>query len=157
MRHRRRLVASVISSALLATVGTAGASASGSSSCHADVARAAGVVSTGDCARSQTFRTASHRVRSRFVDPTCQLSGLETTKSKMHRPAVAVKVENDPAAYPLSGLDKADMVVEEPVEGGMTRFVAFFHCNDAEMVGPIRSARDTDPSIVEPITSLVAA
>ncbi|MEA2487401.1 MAG: hypothetical protein QOF16_1055 [Actinomycetota bacterium] len=131
--------------------------ASRSSGCVADVARAGGVVSTGACGTTHTFRVAIQRSRHHFIDPTCPLSGLETTKAIMHRPAVAVKVENDPAAYPLSGLDKADLVVEEPVEGGMTRFAAFFHCNDASMVGPIRSARATDPSIIQPITSILAA
>ncbi|MFN2595203.1 MAG: DUF3048 domain-containing protein [Actinomycetota bacterium] len=157
MQHSRRISALVIG-ALIASAGLVQASAAPASGCRADVVRAAGVVSTGTCARSHSFRASSHhRVRNHFVDPTCPLTGLETTKAKMHRAAVAVKVENDPAAYPLSGLDKADLVVEEPVEGGMTRFVAMFHCNDADMVGPIRSARDTDPSIIQPMTSVLAA
>jgi hypothetical protein len=59
------------------------------------------------------------------------------------RPAIAVKVSNSPAARPQVGLDLADLVVEERVEG-ITRFVAVFHSTPSAPVGPIRSARDTD-------------
>ncbi len=64
------------------------------------------------------------------------------------RPALAVKVENTAAAYPLAGLDKADIVYEELVEGGITRFMAVFQCQDSKRVGPVRSARTTDPGIL---------
>ena len=64
------------------------------------------------------------------------------------RPALAVKVENTPDAMPLVGLDKADIVYEEVVEGGITRFIVVFNCSSAERVGPVRSARTTDPKIL---------
>lgn len=64
------------------------------------------------------------------------------------RPALAVKVDNYVAARPQSGLDAADVVFEEPVEGGITRFVAVFQCEDAASVGPIRSARNIDIGIL---------
>ncbi len=64
------------------------------------------------------------------------------------RPALAVKVDNYMAARPQSGLDAADIVFEEPVEGGITRYVAVFQCQDAVMVGPIRSARNIDIGIL---------
>ncbi len=73
------------------------------------------------------------------------------------RPAVAVKVENNPAAYPLAGLEHAEVVYEEQVEGGMTRFMAIFHCNDSPKVGPIRSAREVDPAIMTPTTRILAS
>ena len=38
----------------------------------------------------------------------------------------------------------ADLVVEELVEGGITRFAAVFHSRNSDPVGPIRSARSTD-------------
>src|SRR5262245_50707964 len=63
------------------------------------------------------------------------------------RPVVAVKVSNSPEAYPQQGLDHADMVIEERVEG-ITRFIAFFHSAGADPVGPIRSARDSDLDIL---------
>jgi hypothetical protein len=64
------------------------------------------------------------------------------------RPVLTVKVENTDAAYPLAGLERADVIYEEPVEGGLTRFAALFQCRDAGRVGPVRSARTTDPKIL---------
>ena len=69
-------------------------------------------------------------------------------KEPPNRPALAVKVENTPDAQPLVGLDKADIVYEEVVEGGITRFIVVFNCGGAERVGPVRSARTTDPKIM---------
>jgi Protein of unknown function (DUF3048) N-terminal domain/Protein of unknown function (DUF3048) C-terminal domain len=60
------------------------------------------------------------------------------------RPALVAKIDNAPAARPQSGINEADMVVEEIVEGGLTRLLAVFHSHDAERLGPIRSARSTD-------------
>ena len=54
------------------------------------------------------------------------------------RPALAFKVDNYPNARPWSGIDKADIVFEEPVEGFITRLVAVFQCQQAPLVGPIR-------------------
>lgn len=88
----------------------------------------------------------------------CPLSGLEApSAAHAARPAVAVKVENSPAAYPLSGLEHAEVVYEEQVEGGMTRFMAIFHCNDTPKVGPVRSAREVDPAIMAPATRILAS
>ncbi len=61
---------------------------------------------------------------------------------------LAVKVENTPEAYPLAGLQSADVVYEELVEGGITRFMALYQCKDAKKVGPVRSARTTDPKVL---------
>lgn len=63
------------------------------------------------------------------------------------RPALMVKVDNVGGAVPQAGLNSADLVVEEPVEGGLTRFVAIFHSTDPEVVGPVRSARPIDADI----------
>src|SRR5579885_2020678 len=73
--------------------------------------------------------------------PPCPLTGQPTASGVPQRPALAVKVDNYPDARPQSGLDKADIVFEEPVEGGITRLVAVFQCSQASLVGPIRSAR----------------
>jgi hypothetical protein len=69
-------------------------------------------------------------------------------KGALERPMLAVKVENTDLAYPLAGLARADVIYEEPVEGSITRFAAFFQCRDAPRVGPVRSARTTDPKIL---------
>jgi hypothetical protein len=64
------------------------------------------------------------------------------------RPALAVKVENLPVARPQYGLVAADVVYEEPVEGGITRFIAIYQCHDASRIEPVRSGRLIDPDIV---------
>lgn len=88
--------------------------------------------------------------------PVCPLSGLDPDdEADLDQPAVAVKIENNTAAYPLSGLDKAEIVYEEEVEGGLTRFMAIFHCTDTKKAGPIRSARIVDPAIMTPITHIL--
>jgi hypothetical protein len=81
--------------------------------------------------------------------PKCPLTGeLAPAGGVPQRPALAVKVDNFSAARPQSGLDQADIVFEEPVEGGITRYVAVFQCQNASLVGPIRSARNIDIGIL---------
>ncbi len=93
-----------------------------------------------------------------LAEPVCPLSGLEPrNESLVERPAVAVKIENSSIAYPLSGLEDAEVVYEELVEGGITRFMAIYHCTDSDQAGPVRSARAIDPAIMTPITRILAA
>ncbi len=88
----------------------------------------------------------------------CPLTGREPKKEAVvKRPAVAVKIENASIAYPLSGLEDAEIVYEELVEGGLTRFLAIYHCTDATKAGPVRSSREVDPAIMTPITRILAA
>ncbi len=80
---------------------------------------------------------------------TCPLTGLPAPGGRVPpRPALAVKVENLPQAWPQSGLSTADVVYEEPVEGGITRFIVVYQCHDASRIEPIRSGRLIDPNIV---------
>jgi hypothetical protein len=77
------------------------------------------------------------------------LTGLSLFNPEVaDRPAVMIKVGDDPKARPQSGLDKADVVYEERVEGNTVRFLAVFQSQDAKSVGPIRSVRSTDAGIV---------
>jgi len=80
--------------------------------------------------------------------PTCPLTGVASHHRVPDRPALAIKVENLPEARPQAGLQKADVVYEEPVEGGITRFIVVYQCQDADRVGPVRSARLTDPDVL---------
>ena len=57
-----------------------------------------------------------------------------------HRP-LGVMIENHEDARPQSGLSSADIIYEAVAEGGITRFLAIFYCQDAGFVGPVRSAR----------------
>jgi hypothetical protein len=63
------------------------------------------------------------------------------------RPALVVKVDNVDAE-PQSGLNQADIVFEEIVEGQATRFAAVFNSSEANPVGPIRSARTQDVNLL---------
>ena len=72
------------------------------------------------------------------------------------RPALAVMIENAPQARPQTGLEQADVVWEEVVEGGITRFVAVYHSQVPQSVGPVRSVRPMDPAIVGPSNGILA-
>jgi hypothetical protein len=89
--------------------------------------------------------------------PPYPLTGLPVTDpGKAARPALWVKLDNAPKARPQTGLGKADVVFEEVVEGGLTRFMALFHSGDANPVGPVRSVRPVDPEIVTQLRGLFA-
>lgn len=60
------------------------------------------------------------------------------------RPVIAVKIDNAVLARPQRGLDDADMVYEEVVEGRTTRFLAIFSSREAKDIGPVRSVRESD-------------
>ena len=80
-------------------------------------------------------------------------TGLELSPElwlKRPRRVIAFKVDNNLNARPQSGLQEADTVMEILVEGGMTRFLAFYLDKTSSYVGPIRSARPTDPNLVRP-------
>ncbi|MBW3657648.1 MAG: DUF3048 domain-containing protein [Actinobacteria bacterium] len=72
------------------------------------------------------------------------------------RPVLAVKIENTAAARPQAGLDLADIVYEEIVEGGVTRFIALFQSEVPDVVGPVRSARPEDVAILPAYTPILA-
>lgn len=75
----------------------------------------------------------------------CPLNGAMYSKPQRqwwekHRP-LGVMIENHQESRPQSGLTSADVVYEAVAEGGITRFLAIFHCQDAGIIGPVRSAR----------------
>jgi hypothetical protein len=81
------------------------------------------------------------------------LTGLEISPElwlKRPRRVLAFKIDNNINARPQSGLQEADAVFEILVEGGMTRFLAFFLDKTSSYLGPIRSARPTDPTVIRP-------
>src|SRR5215207_1177401 len=89
--------------------------------------------------------------------PTAPLTGrTDIDPALLGRPALVVKIDNHPDAPPQRGLNQADVVYEEVVEG-LTRFAAVFHSQDTPSspddpdvaaVGPVRSARTSDIDIV---------
>ena len=85
--------------------------------------------------------------------PVCPLTGLPPAGGSVpQRPALAVKVDNYPDARPQSGIDQADIVFDEPVEGGITRFAAVFQCQSPTLIGPVRSARAVDLQIMDQLS-----
>ena len=73
----------------------------------------------------------------------CPLDGEPLAEgTELTEPALAVQIENDPAARPARNLTRADIVIETLVEGDVTRFTAIFLCDETEgLTGSIRSAR----------------
>lgn len=57
---------------------------------------------------------------------------------------LAVKIDNVRAARPQTGLDSADIVYAEQVEGGLSRLMAVYATKLPKAVGPVRSARESD-------------
>ena len=79
------------------------------------------------------------------------LTGLEVADPQtLNERVVAVKVENLPREHrPQSGLNAADLVYEYYTEFGSTRFIALYHGQAPEKVGPVRSARFFDIQVVQ--------
>jgi hypothetical protein len=86
------------------------------------------------------------------LGPLAPLTGAALTAQDgdlvLGRTVLAVKVENTSLARPQSGLELADVVYEELVEGGVTRFIALFQSQVPDVVGPVRSARLVDVEIL---------
>lgn len=83
--------------------------------------------------------------------PVAPLTGLPFTgdAAVLQRPALAVKISNADGgrthnARPQAGFNQADVVAEILTEGGVTRFLAIFHSQDAAQVGPVRSFRTSE-------------
>ena len=75
--------------------------------------------------------------------------------SLIDRKVVAVKIDNHRNSRPQSGIERADAIFEVVVEGGFTRFIALFHQSDSDWVGPMRSARPTDWTLVRPLDGVL--
>ena len=69
---------------------------------------------------------------------------LAPEDASIGRRPLNVRIPNDPNARPQYGLNKADIVFDLIVEGGVTRFSVIFHSEDANVVGPVRSYRFSD-------------
>jgi hypothetical protein len=89
--------------------------------------------------------------------PVAPLTGVQDpTGQSLTRPALEIKVENTPDSRPQAGIDQADVVYEEVVEGNITRFVTIFNSAVPDTVGPVRSVRAEDPDIVWPLGGIFA-
>ena len=71
------------------------------------------------------------------------LSGREGSNG----PVLVVKIDDTTQAHPQIGLEDADIVYIEQVEGGLTRLAAVFSSVIPQRIGPVRSARISDIEI----------
>ncbi len=89
--------------------------------------------------------------------PIAPLTGLvDPTGVSQTRPALTVKIENTPEALPQWGINEADVVYEEIVNGGITRLAAIFNSHAPTKIGPVRSVRPTDTQVVWPLGGIFA-
>jgi len=79
------------------------------------------------------------------IEPTNSLSGRVGSDG----PILAVKIDDTAQAHPQAGLEDADIVYIEQVEGGLTRLAAIFSSKIPAVIGPVRSARISDLEILE--------
>jgi hypothetical protein len=85
------------------------------------------------------------------------LTGLRLKGKAPRHPVLTVKVDNTDNSAPQVGLGAADMMVEELVEGGITRLALFFYEHTPKRVGPVRSMRATDIGVVQPLGGVLVA
>jgi len=86
------------------------------------------------------------------------LTGLQAKAGEsvaLKHPVLVTKIDNTTSSSPQVGLDHADMVVEELVEGGLTRLAVFYYSDIPDEVGPVRSMRASDVGIVSPVDASV--
>ena len=92
------------------------------------------------------------------LDSTWPLTGLpvegDDSAAQTH-PVIVAKIDNTESSSPQVGLGSADMVVEELVEGGLTRLAVFYYSELPKTVGPVRSMRASDVGIVSPVDAAI--
>ena len=84
------------------------------------------------------------------------LTGLKL-ETAPDNPVYYVKIENTHGGVPQYGENKADMMIEELVEGGVTRLVGLFYTELPTRVGHVRSARTTDIALSQPVGASIVA
>jgi hypothetical protein len=85
------------------------------------------------------------------------LTGEPVTGATPNHPVLVTKIDNTANSQPQLGLNKADLITEELVEGGMTRLAVFFYRNLPKVAGPVRSMRASDIGIVKPAHATIIA
>ena len=83
---------------------------------------------------------------------------MQPVKGKTPKhPVLVTKIDNTHSSKPQVGLEKADLVTEVLVEGGMTRLAVFFYRQLPNVAGPVRSMRASDVGIVKPAHGVIVA
>ena len=84
------------------------------------------------------------------------LRGTTMMVGAHNNPSIAAKIDNHVAARPQVGLETTDIVFEELVEGGLTRYMAIWQSTIPAELGPVRSIRPMDPDIISPFGGIIA-
>ena len=125
-----------------ATLATAGLTACGGGGDSAPAAQQADP--------SEPFTPAAAE-EEEVVPDTWPLTGLQVSdgdSAAQKHPVLVTKIDNTSSSSPQVGLGSADLVVEELVEGGLTRLAVFFYADVPDNAGPVRSMRASDIGIV---------
>ncbi len=120
------------------------------------VAFVMGVLLTG-CSVGQDGSDPDETKAADWVPFDYAMTGLAAPEGAVRRPVVAIKIDDTSAGQPQQGTAQADLVVQEPVEGGLTRLLAFYESRRPDSVGPVRSIRATDIPLVKPVRATVVA
>ena len=94
---------------------------------------------SGETAKSED--STANEVKTEACPLNGQLYGKSSKANWEKRRPLGIMVENSTAARPQSGLSSADVIYEAVAEGGITRFLTIYYCEDSSYIGPVRSAR----------------
>ena len=86
---------------------------------------------------SEALAPSEEIPENKYVSPTT--GKIYTTEQEFY--PIMVTIENASGARPQTGINKADIVYEFPVESTITRFLCIYNDNLPKVVGPVRSAR----------------
>ncbi len=164
IRTRTAIAAAIVAAELLVLAACSG----GGDDDAAASTSAAPVTSTTEAPTSTTSTTTSTTTTEAAPASTAPASTAPTTTTEPEvlrmpltgvpvadpseipqRPAQAVKIDNVGPARPQTGLNSADIVFEEIINDGATRFAAVFQSQGVDTVGPVRSGRHPDIEILE--------
>ncbi len=146
-RVTRTAFAAVVAVALVATACTGSSKPTPSAS---------GTPSTPQSAPTTPGPTKTHskpapKPKGKPIEPLTGLRGRPTL------PTVSVKIDDTAPGRPQVGIDKADIVYIEEVEGGLTRLAAIFGSHHPTRVGYVRSTRPSDPDLLLQYGKITAA
>lgn len=82
------------------------------------------------------------------VLPEVAVTNAISGREGINGPILVVKIDDTTQAHPQVGLEDADVVYIEQVEGGLTRLAAVFSSVIPQRIGPVRSARISDIDIL---------
>ncbi len=108
----------------------------------------AALLLTSCAAQSATPSASLTSASESATEVACWISPLTGACSHAENSVLIVKIDDVAGARPQRGLNSADVILVEPVEGGLTRLMAVFQSDDPIEVGPVRSARITDLDLV---------